>query len=93
MAKITKEEIGRRKEDYKATQYEHGGSRIFIDGEAGDRQLLVDTYYNAEFAQYIDLCVQRYFGIDTNAARVVFNQSINERIIFQLGREVQKAEK
>lgn len=61
MSNMTAEEILARRNDYTFDQYDHGGSRIYIDGESGERQLLVDTYYDKEFAEYIDRCVQAYF--------------------------------
>ena len=61
--RITKEQISKRHKDFTHIIYKHGGSRIFIDGEAGNRQLLVDTYYDREFAEYIDKSVRDYFDI------------------------------
>ena len=61
--KMTKEQITERPKDFTHNKYEHGGSRIFIDGESGDRQLIVDTYYDREFAEYIEKCTRDYFGI------------------------------
>ena len=69
--RLTKEEISQRPQDLVHNKYDHGGSRIFIDGESGDRQLLVDTYYDKDFAEYIEQCVRKYFGIiDTMAATI-----------------------
>jgi len=61
--KMTKEQITQRPKDFTHNKYEHGGSRIFIDGESGDRQLIVDTYYDREFAEYIEKCTREYFEI------------------------------
>lgn len=61
--KITKKQIQGRKKDFTHNIYPYGGSRIFIDGESGDRCLLVDTYYDVEFAQYLEECVKKYFDI------------------------------
>lgn len=61
--KLSKSEILERKKDFTHNIYDHGGSRIFIDGESGDRQLLVDTYYTKEFAEYIGKCTREYFGL------------------------------
>lgn len=61
--RITKEQITKRRKDLTHNIYKHGGSRIFLDGEAGNRQLLVDTYYDQEFAEYLDKCVRDYFDI------------------------------
>jgi len=61
--KMTKKQIAQRSEDFTHYKWEHGGSRIFINGESGDRQLLVDTYYKREFAEYIERCVRDYFEI------------------------------
>jgi hypothetical protein len=61
--KLTIEEIRSRPNGYKYNQYDHGGSRIYADGDSGDRQLLVDTYYDEAFAKYIDECVRKYFQI------------------------------
>ena len=63
-ARITKEQISQRAKDFTHNKYEHGGSRIFIDGESGDRELLVDTYYDREFAEYIEKCVRDYFNLN-----------------------------
>ena len=41
-------------------QYEHGGSRIFYN-EPENRQLLIDTYQDSKFAQYIYNCVLKYY--------------------------------
>ncbi len=57
------ETIKGRRKDYTYNQYPHGGSRIYIDGGAGDRQLLVDTHYDEAFAKYIDGCVRDYFDL------------------------------
>ena len=62
--RITKEQITQRAKDFTHNKYEHGGSRIFIDGESGDRELLVDTYYDREFAEYIEKCVRDYFNLN-----------------------------
>lgn len=59
--KLTKQQISQRGDDFVHNIYKHGGSRIYIDGESGDRQLLVDTYYDEEFAEYIETCVKEYF--------------------------------
>lgn len=64
MTRITKEQISKRRKDFTHNIYKHGGSRIFIDGEAGNRQLLVDTYYDREFAEYIEKCVRDYFNLN-----------------------------
>ena len=61
--KMTKEQIAERPKDFTHNKYKHGGSRIFVDGESGDRQLIVDTYYDREFAEYIEKCTRDYFGI------------------------------
>jgi len=61
--KISKEEIKKRSSDYRYNQYTHGGSRIYIDGESGDRQLIVDTYYDEDFAKFINEKVQEYFNL------------------------------
>jgi hypothetical protein len=45
-------------------QYEHGGARIYIDGESGERLLLADTYHTPEFALYIYDCIVKYFNQD-----------------------------
>lgn len=60
--KLTKEQIAKRLTDLIHNKYEHGGSRVFINGESGDRQLLVDTYYDCEFADYIEKCTREYFS-------------------------------
>lgn len=65
MSELTKAEIERRKEDYVYTQYQHGGSRIYLDGESGKRQLLVDTYYDEDFARFINEKVREYFDIES----------------------------
>lgn len=59
--KLTRQQIKDRKKDYRFEKYHHGGSRIYINGEAGDRELLVDTYYSEAFSEYIDKCVREYF--------------------------------
>lgn len=59
----TKEQIKAAESRYTNDIYPHGGSRCFIDGEAGERCLLVDTYYDKEFAEYINKCVKKYFNI------------------------------
>ena len=60
--KLSDEKIGDRIEkDLRHNIYPHGGSRIFIDGEAGDRVLLIDTYHTKEFAEYIKECTIKYF--------------------------------
>ena len=64
--KMTKEQIAKRVKDFTHNKYDHGGSRIFIDGESGDRQLIVDTYYNRIFAEYIEKCTREYFGLPKN---------------------------
>ena len=61
---MTKEEIEKRGKDFTHNIYEHGGSRIYIDGESGDRQLLIDSYYSKEFAEYIEQCVKEFFNIN-----------------------------
>lgn len=63
MSKPTKQEIKDRLDDFRHNIYDHGGSRIFIDGESGDRKLLVDTYYTKDFAEYIEQCVKEYFNV------------------------------
>jgi len=61
--KITREEVAQRMlNDWKFNQYDHGGSRSYIDGESGDRQLIIDTYYNSTFAEYMDDCAKNYFA-------------------------------
>lgn len=62
--KLNIEWIKNRKADYKFNLYKHGGSRIFIDGDSGDRQLMVDTYLDADFANYINDCTRSYFGMN-----------------------------
>lgn len=61
---MKKSEVTERRHDYKFEQYNHGGSRIFIDGESGDRELLVDTYYDKDFAEYTNECTRQYFEIE-----------------------------
>lgn len=58
---MNKEQLKNRKNDYIFNQYDRGGSRIYINGEAGDRQLLVDTFYDKDFAEYINKCTKEYF--------------------------------
>jgi hypothetical protein len=40
-------------------RYEHGGGRAFVDGESGDRHLVLDTYSEADrefdFASRLDV--------------------------------------
>jgi hypothetical protein len=43
--------------EIKQVIYTHGGSRIY----SGERDLLVDTYADREFAEYIKECVDKYF--------------------------------
>ena len=61
--KLRKEEITKRPKDYTFNQYDHGGSRIYIHGESGDRELIVDTYYDKDFAEYINKCTKEYFKL------------------------------
>ncbi|MCO5250754.1 MAG: hypothetical protein M9949_04945 [Candidatus Kapabacteria bacterium] len=61
--KLTRQQIAERQNDFKHNIYEHGGSRMFIDGDSGDRELLVDTYYDEDFALYVEKCVREYFGL------------------------------
>lgn len=61
--KPTKQQIKDRAKDLVHNIYEHGGSRIFVDGESGERCLLVDTYYTKEFAEYIEKCIRQFFEI------------------------------
>jgi hypothetical protein len=61
--KMTKDQIAQRPKDFTHNKYNHGGSRIFVDGESGDRQLLVDTYYDHEFAEYLEGCIRHYFSL------------------------------
>ena len=61
--KMSKKQIEERSNDFVHNIYPHGGSRIFINGDSGDRQLIVDTYYDKEFAEYIEECVRKYFNI------------------------------
>jgi len=61
--KMKKEQITQRPKDFTHNKYEHGGSRIYINGESGDRQLIVDTYFDKEFAEHIEKCTREYFGI------------------------------
>lgn len=35
---------------------------MYIDGESGDRQLIVDTYLDKEFSDYLEKCVRKYFN-------------------------------
>jgi hypothetical protein len=35
------------------SQYEHGGSRIYLNDESGESKLLVDTYATTEFSEWI----------------------------------------
>ena len=58
---MNKEQITEKMKDCKTDFYDNGGSRTFIDGEAGHRQLIVDTYLDKEFAKYIEKCVREYF--------------------------------
>jgi len=52
------------------SQYEHGGSRIFHN-EPENRELIVDTYQDENFAKYILDCVKKYFNSkdEANAER------------------------
>lgn len=59
---MNKSEIEKRGKDYISNHYSHGGSRIALDGESRDRQLIVDTYLDHDFAVYIDNCVRKYFN-------------------------------
>jgi len=60
---MTREEIAQRLPNgWKFTQYHHGGSRVCIDGESGERQLLVDTYLDEDFAGYMNECARAYFA-------------------------------
>ncbi|MFP4369251.1 MAG: hypothetical protein ACLFR2_06715 [Candidatus Kapaibacterium sp.] len=63
--RMTRVQIAQRPKDLTQYKYEHGGSRIFVDGEVGDRQLLVDTYYDTDFAEHIEKCTREYFGLPT----------------------------
>ena len=61
--KITREEVAQRmQKGWTFNQYPHGGSRSFIEGESGDRHLIIDTYYNSAFAEYMDDCAKNYFA-------------------------------
>jgi hypothetical protein len=83
--KLDIDKIKSRKEDYKFNLYKHGGSRSYIDGDSGDRQLMVDTYLDADFAKYIDNCTRSYFGMNLveneirNRAMQVMEQLLEER--------------
>jgi len=45
----------------KMSQYEHGGSRIYFESDKDSgRDLLVDTYQDKRFAEYILECVKQY---------------------------------
>ena len=56
--------------DWKYQQYKHGGSRMFFDGESGERQLIVDTYYTEEFAAYINKAARGYFEAAIKAEKL-----------------------
>jgi len=76
---MTKEEISRRfPVDYRFTVYHHGGSRMCIDGESGDRQLLVDTYLDEDFANYINKCATGYFNTAGNQENGMITLDLSE---------------
>lgn len=62
--RITKEQVAQRSKDFTHRKFWHGGSRMFIDGDHENRKLLIDTYFDHEFAEYIEKCVREYFGLE-----------------------------
>lgn len=44
--------------------YNHGGSRIWREDEAGRRDLLVDTYHTEEFAEDVRRFTEEWFNVD-----------------------------
>lgn len=51
--------------------YEHGGSRMYFEGEqpdhpleSPDRDLIVDTFQDKKFSDYIEKCVKEYYDIE-----------------------------
>jgi len=80
--KITREEVAKRMlNDWKFNRYNHGGSRSYIDGQSGDRQLMVDTYYDSTFAEYMDDCAKSYFAPTSGGT------GMNEKKIIEILRE------
>ena len=50
------------------TIYAHGGSRIYTETkQGGDRELLVDTYWNAEFAEAVFAFTKAYLATKAKA--------------------------
>lgn len=76
MNQLSKEEIKERIGGWTFNQYYHGGSRIYIDNESDGRILLVDTYYDADFAKYINECALKYFQEPTDSR---YELSVYER--------------
>ena len=62
---MTKEEIKNREKDFKHNQFTSGGSRMFINSETDSFQLIIDTYLDDNFADYMEECVRKYFKFKT----------------------------
>lgn len=51
--------------------YDHGGSRMYFEGrqpehplKSPDRDLIVDTFQDKKFSDYIEKCVKEYYDIE-----------------------------
>jgi len=51
--------------DWTFNQYDHGGSRIYFSGESNQnqRELIVDTFMDKDFAEYINERAREYFEV------------------------------
>lgn len=82
--KLTKQEIAQRPQDFIHNKYDQGGSRMFVNGESGDRQLLVDTYYDSDFAEYLEECIRTYFELPNKDSRTTLTPEVIESLGWSL---------